>query len=82
MAYLRHCDDVPLDRGRRIRLCNAQLASLRHSGASVLYEFSADAYERIKADNPALSQALLTYVVRVMAERLSFANRFIGVLKR
>ena len=49
---------------------------------SVLYELSADAYENIKANNQALSQALFTYVIKVMAERLSFASRVIGVLKR
>ena len=50
--------------------------------ASVLYELSADAYERIKVDNPALSRSLLAYIIRVMAERLSFASRAIGVLQR
>jgi hypothetical protein len=49
---------------------------------SVLYELSASAYERIKRENPGLSHALLTYIVTVMAERLSFANRAIGVLQR
>jgi sulfate permease, SulP family len=43
---------------------------------------SADAYERLKQENSALAQALLTYIVRVMAERLSFASRVIGVLRR
>ena len=49
---------------------------------SVLYELSVEAYERIKRDEPALSQALLGYVVSVMSERLSFANRAVGVLQR
>jgi sulfate permease, SulP family len=49
---------------------------------SVLYELSADDYENIKANDQALSQALFTYVIKVMAERLSFASRVIGVLKR
>ena len=49
---------------------------------SVLYELSADAYEHIRANDQALSQALFTYVIKVMAERLSFASRVIGVLKR
>jgi SulP family sulfate permease len=38
--------------------------------------------ERLKGENSALAQALLTYIVRVMAERLSFASRVIGVLRR
>jgi sulfate permease, SulP family len=49
---------------------------------SVLYELSADDYERLTRENSALAQALLTYTVRVMAERLSFASRVIGVLRR
>ena len=50
--------------------------------ASVLYELDTEAFERIRQEDPALSQALLGYVLRVMAERLSFANRMIGVLQR
>jgi hypothetical protein len=42
----------------------------------------ADAYERIKRENEPLAQALLTYVIGVMAERLSFASKVIGVLRR
>jgi hypothetical protein len=38
--------------------------------------------ERVRDTNPALLQALLAYVVKVMAERLSFANRAIEVLQR
>jgi SulP family sulfate permease len=57
-------------------------ATIAAEADSVLYELSAEAYERIKRDEPALSQALLGYVVSVMAERLSFANRAVGVLQR
>ena len=60
----------------------ARSATIKAEVASVLYELSADAYERIKIENPALSRALLAYVIRVMAERLSFASRVIGVLQR
>jgi SulP family sulfate permease len=49
---------------------------------SVAYELSAGAFERLKADHPVLAQALLIYVIGVMAERLSFASRSIGVLRR
>ena len=49
---------------------------------SVLYVLSAEAYGRIKRENDDLAQALLTYVVSVMAERLSFASKVIGVLRR
>jgi SulP family sulfate permease len=57
-------------------------ATIRAETESVLYEISRDAYLRIKRDDPALSQALLEYVVAVMSERLSFANRAVGVLQR
>jgi len=57
-------------------------ATIEAEVASVLYELSAGAYERIKIDNPALSRSLLAYIIRVMAERLSFASRVIGVLQR
>jgi len=57
-------------------------ATMQAEVVSVLYELSASAYERIKRENPGLSHALLTYIITVMAERLSFANRAIGVLQR
>jgi SulP family sulfate permease len=57
-------------------------ATIHAEADSVLYELSAEAYERIKHDDPALSQALLGYVVSVMSERLSFANRAVGILQR
>ena len=57
-------------------------ANIQAEAASVLYELDAEAFASIKRDDPALSQALLGYVVAVMTERLSFANRVIGVLQR
>jgi sulfate permease, SulP family len=36
----------------------------------------------MKTDDPAVSQALLSYIVAVLAERLTFANRALGVLRR
>jgi SulP family sulfate permease len=57
-------------------------ATIQAEAASVLYELDADAFERIKREHPALSQALLGYVISVMSERLSFAKRVIGVLQR
>ncbi len=57
-------------------------ATMEAEIASVVYELSADAFERLKADHPPLAQALLTYIIGVMAERLSFASRLIGVLQR
>jgi sulfate permease, SulP family len=57
-------------------------ATIQAEVASVLYVLSAEQFEAIKADDPALSHKLLTYFISVMAERLSFANRMIGVLRR
>jgi SulP family sulfate permease len=57
-------------------------ATIRAEKPSVLYVLSLDAYERIKLEKPAVGQALLSYIVIVIAERLSFANRVIGVLQR
>ena len=49
---------------------------------SVLYALSFEAYERLKSEDRPLHQALLSYVVTVMTERLSFASKVIGVLRR
>jgi len=49
---------------------------------SVLYELTAADYNRIRREEPELSQALLGYIVSVMSERLNFANRAVGVLQR
>jgi SulP family sulfate permease len=57
-------------------------ATIQAEAPSLLYELTAEVYEKIKNEEPALSQALLSYVVAVMAERLSFANRVVGVLQR
>jgi SulP family sulfate permease len=57
-------------------------ATIQAETPSVLYELDAAAFARIQRQDPALSHALLAYAVKVMAERLSFANRAIGVLQR
>jgi len=57
-------------------------ATIQAEIASVLYVLSTDQFEAIKSENPALGQRLLTYFVSVMAERLTFANRMIAVLRR
>jgi hypothetical protein len=36
----------------------------------------------MKIENPAAALALLGYIITVMSERLSFANRVVGVLQR
>jgi len=57
-------------------------ATIQAEVASVLYALTAREFEAIKRDHPALGQKLLTYFVSVMAERLTFANRMIAVLRR
>lgn len=57
-------------------------ATIRAEIDSVLYVLRADTFEAITANNPALGQKLLTYFMSVMAERLTFASRMIGVLRR
>ena len=57
-------------------------ATVQAEAPSVLYELSLDDFNEIKRQQPALGQALLSYVIAVMAERLSFASRVIGVLHR
>ena len=57
-------------------------ATIQAEVASVLYVLSTQQFEAIKRDNPTLGQKLLTYFVSVMAERLTFANRVIAVLRR
>jgi sulfate permease, SulP family len=57
-------------------------ATIEAEVASILYVLDAHQFEAIKAGDPALGQKLLTYFVSVMAERLSFANRTIAVLRR
>jgi SulP family sulfate permease len=57
-------------------------ATIQAEVASILYVLSTYQFEAIKSENPALGQKLLTYFVTVMAERLTFANRTIAVLRR
>ena len=57
-------------------------ATIQAEVASVLYVLNTHQFEAIKIDDPELSHKLLTYFVSVMAERLTFANRTIAVLRR
>jgi SulP family sulfate permease len=57
-------------------------ATIQAEVASVLYALSVNQFEAVKTGHPALGQKLLTYFVSVMAERLTFANRTIAVLRR
>ena len=57
-------------------------ATIRAETRGILYALSLSAYERAKVENPAATLALLGYIITVMSERLSFANRVVGVLQR
>jgi sulfate permease, SulP family len=57
-------------------------ATIRAETRGILYALNLGAYERIKVENPAAALALLGYIITVMSERLSFANRVVGVLQR
>jgi sulfate permease, SulP family len=57
-------------------------ATIQAEVASILYVLSAHQFEALKIENPMLGQKLLIYFVSVMAERLTFANRLIAVLRR
>jgi SulP family sulfate permease len=57
-------------------------ATIQAEIASVLYVLGTHQFETIKSENPMLGQKLLTYFVSIMAERLTFANRMITVLRR
>jgi SulP family sulfate permease len=57
-------------------------ATIQAEVTSVLYVLQGDQFRSIRESNPALSHKLLTYFVSIMAERLNFASRMIGVLGR
>jgi sulfate permease, SulP family len=61
---------------------SSRSATIQAETPSTLYVLDVNAFDRIKREEPALSQALLSYVIRIMTERLSFATRLIGVLQR
>jgi sulfate permease, SulP family len=89
---------IPADRGRTTRVRSLgryttigemglvshapRSATIQAEVASVLYVLGTHQFEAIKGENPELGQKLLTYFVSVMAERLTFANRMIAVLRR
>ncbi|MCP3395564.1 SulP family inorganic anion transporter [Bradyrhizobium sp. CCGB20] len=57
-------------------------ATIQAEVDSVLYVLNTHQFDAIRNEDPALSHKLLTYFVSVMAERLTFANRTIAVLRR
>jgi SulP family sulfate permease len=57
-------------------------ADLRIDGSATVWTLSRAAYERLHRDNPDLTAALLTYTVRIQAERLAFSSRQVAALQR
>jgi SulP family sulfate permease len=57
-------------------------ATIQAEVDSVLYVLNTHQFEALKSEDPELSHKILTYFVSVMAERLTFANRTIAVLRR
>jgi len=57
-------------------------ATIQAETAGVLYALSSEAYDHLRREHPAVGQALLSYAIQVMAERLGHASRAIGVLQR
>lgn len=57
-------------------------ATIQAEVDSVLYVLNTHQFAAIREEDSALSHKLLTYFVSVMAERLTFANRTIAVLRR
>ena len=75
----------PLHHDRRDGPGLARAAQRHHPGRSREHALCFERrhqFEAIKTENPPLGQKLLTYFVSVMAERLTFANRMITVLRR
>ncbi len=57
-------------------------ADLRIDGAATVWALSRAAYDRLHTQNPDLTAALLTYTVRIQAERLAFTSRQVAALQR
>ena len=57
-------------------------ASLRLDSDTNVWALGRPAFQRLRAERPELTAALLTYTVRTQAERLAFASRQIPALQR
>ena len=57
-------------------------ANLRIDGAAAVWALSHAVYERLSRDAPEVTAALLTYTVRIQAERLAFSSRQAAALQR
>ncbi len=57
-------------------------ADLRLDGTAKVWALTRPAFERLHTRNPDLTAALLTYTVRIQAERLAFTSRQVAALQR
>jgi SulP family sulfate permease len=57
-------------------------ADLRIDGQASVWALSRPAWDRLTRDNPDVTAALLTYTVRIQAERLAFSSRQVAALRR
>ena len=49
---------------------------------SIIYQLTLACFEKIKKEDPALSEALLSYVIMLLSQRLRFASNTIAMLQR
>lgn len=89
---------VTLDTGERVRVRSLgrhtsvgeiglltgglRSASVQAEADSIVYRLDAAAFQSIKQNDPELSQALLAYVVTVVAQRLRMTSNMVAVLQR
>jgi sulfate permease, SulP family len=57
-------------------------ATVQIEAEAIVWALDQETYQRIKKSEPGLAAALLTYVVQLQAERLSFTTRQIAALQR
>jgi SulP family sulfate permease len=57
-------------------------AAVRIEAEAIVWALDQETYQRIYKSEPGLAAALLTYVVQLQGERLSFTTRQIAALQR
>lgn len=57
-------------------------ASIIAEEDSIIYQLSLACFERIKKEDPDLCEALLSYVILLLSQRLRFASNTIAMLQR
>ena len=57
-------------------------ASVASDGSAILFTLTRANFDRMRSERPDLANALATFIVRVMADRIEDANREIAALIR